>query len=81
MAKTLKKLLLWNQKADDLETWYAALGARVLQSLFEWGPLIDIDLFYGKANLVPYAFVLEKGKTKDFSETVVVYDVKVGRCS
>ena len=26
-GKTLKNLLLWNQKADDLETWYAALGA------------------------------------------------------
>ena len=32
-------------------------------------------------NLVPYAFVQEKGKTMDFSETIVVYDVKVGRCS
>ena len=27
--------LLWNQKADDLETWYIALGARVLPSLFK----------------------------------------------
>ena len=25
MVKTLKNLLLLNQKADDLETWYAAL--------------------------------------------------------
>ena len=39
MVKTLKNLLLWNQKADDLESWYAASG------------------------------------------TVVVYDIKVGRCS
>ena len=31
-------------------------------------------------NLVPYAFVWEKGKTMDISETIVVYDVKVGRC-
>ena len=31
--------------------------------------------------MVPYAFVWEKGKTMDFSETIVVYDVKVGRCS
>ena len=28
--------------------------------------------------MVPYAFVWEKGKTMDFSETIVVYDVKVG---
>ena len=33
-----------------------------------------------RSNLVPYAFVWEKGKTVDFSETVLVYDVKVGRC-
>ena len=33
------------------------------------------------SNLVPYAIVLEKGKTMDFSETVVVYDIKVDRCS
>ena len=32
----------------------------------------DLDLFYGKVNLVPYAFVWEKGETMDFSETVVV---------
>ena len=32
-------------------------------------------------NLVPYAFIWEKGKTMDFSETIAVYDVKVGRCS
>ena len=34
-GKTLKNLLLRNQKADDLETWYAASGARVLPHLFQ----------------------------------------------
>ena len=34
-----------------------------------------------RSNLVPYAFVLEKVKTMDFPETVVVYDIKVGRNS
>ena len=28
-----------------------------------------------------YVFVWEKGKTEDFSETIVVYDIKVGRRS
>ena len=28
-------LLLRNQMADDLESWYAALGAQVLPSLFK----------------------------------------------
>ena len=37
--------------------------------------------FTARSNLVPSAFVLEKDKTKHFSETIVVYDFKVGRCS
>ena len=43
----------------------------------------DPELTYctARSNLVPYAFVWEKGKVMDFSETIVVYDVKVGRCS
>ena len=34
-----------------------------------------------RSNLVPYAFVWEKVKTMDFSETIVVYDITAGRCS
>ena len=33
--------------------------------------------FMARSNLVPYAFVWEKGKTMDFSETIVVYDLKL----
>ena len=33
-GKNLKNLL-WNQKVDDLETWYAASGAQVLPNLFK----------------------------------------------
>ena len=33
--KTLKDLLLRNQWADDLETWYVASGAQVLPSSFK----------------------------------------------
>ena len=36
-----------------------------------------LTLTYFMANLVPYAFVWEKGKTMDFSETIVVYDLKL----
>ena len=35
MVKIFKKLLLWNQMADDLESWYGASGTRVLLSLFK----------------------------------------------
>ena len=55
----LKNLFLRNQKADDLETWYAASGAWVLPSLFKW-PWFDIDLFYGKVNFSPFCFCMGK---------------------
>ena len=81
MVKTFTNLLLWNQKADDLETWYAASGARVLPSCSNDDPGLTLTYFTARSNLVPYAFVGENGKTMDFSETIVVYDVKVGRCN
>ena len=34
-GKNLKNLLLQNQKAGDLESWCAALGARVVPNLFK----------------------------------------------
>ena len=33
--------------------------------------------FTARSNLVPTAFVWEKSKTMDFSETIVVYDLKL----
>ena len=47
-GKILKSLLLRNQNADDLETWYAASGAQILPSLFKRWPRADLVLFYGK---------------------------------
>ena len=57
-GKNLINLLLKNQKAYDLETWYAALGARVLPSLFKWWPWVDLDLFYGKIGFGPLCFCM-----------------------
>ena len=44
-------------------------------------PGLTLTYFMARSNLVPYAFVWEKGKTKDFFETIVAFDIKVGRCS
>ena len=77
-GKTWTILLLWNQKADDLESWYAASGTWVLPCLFKWCLWVDHDLFIARSNFVPYAFILEEGKTMGFSEIIVVYDIKVG---
>ena len=48
------------------------------QVCFTDDPGLTLTCFTARSNLVPYAFVWEKGKTMDFSETVVVIDIKVG---
>ena len=40
-------------------------------------PGLTSTYFTARSNLVPYAFVWEKGKTTDFSETIVIYDLKL----
>ena len=81
MVKTLKHHL-WNPTADDLESWYAASFTQVLPSLFKWWPWVDVDLFNGKVKFGPLCFCMgKKGKIMDFSETIVVYHIKVGRFS
>ena len=42
-------------------------------------PALTLIYFTARSNLVPY--VLYGKKIMDFSETIVVYDIKVGRCS
>ena len=77
MVKTFKNLLLQNQKSYDLEACYVALGTQALQSCINDDPGLTLTYFTARSNLVPYAFVWEKGKTMDFSETIVVYDLKL----
>ena len=82
MVKTFKNLLLWNRKAD--ETLKFGMQHRVLecyQVCSNDAPWLTLTYFTTRSNLVPYAFVWEKVKTMDFSESIVVYDTKVGRCS
>ena len=40
-------------------------------------PGLTLAYFTARSNLVPYAFVWEKGKTYDFSENIVFYDLKL----
>ena len=40
-------------------------------------PELTLTYFTARSNLVTYAFIWEKGKTLDFSETIVVYDLKL----
>ena len=74
MVKTFQNFLLWNRKATDLEIWNAPLSTTKFVQMKPW---VECDLFYSKVKLVPYAFVWEKVETMDFSETIVVYDIKI----
>ena len=40
-------------------------------------PGLTLTYFTARSNLVLYAFVWEIGKTMDFSETIIVYDLKL----
>ena len=40
-------------------------------------PWDDLDLFYSKVKIGPLCFFMGKGKTIDFSETIVIYDLKL----
>ena len=40
-------------------------------------PVLILSYFTARSNLVPCAFVWEKGKTINISETIVVYDLKL----
>ena len=44
-------------------------------------PGLTRNYFTARSNLVPIAFVWEKGKTRDFSKTFAVYDVNFNRRS
>ena len=81
MVKTIKDIFLSIRKADGHETWNTALNTQVLPSVFKCCPWVDLNLFYGKVKTGPLCFCMGKVKTMDFSETIVVYDIKVGRCS
>ena len=76
MVKTLKNLL-WNQKADDLEIGMQHRVLKYYQIPSNDDPGLTLTYFTAKSNLVSYAFIWEKGKTMDFSETIVVYALKL----
>ena len=44
-------------------------------------PGLTLTYFVAMSNVVPYAFVWEKGNTMDISETIVVCYFKVGKCN
>ena len=79
-GKNLKNLL-WSQKANDLESWYVNRVLEYYQVCSNDDPGLTLTYFTAWSNLDPYALVWERDKIIAISDTTVVYDVKVGRCS
>ena len=75
------KRLLWNLKADDFETWYAAWHTLVLPSLLKWYPRLDLDLFYSKIRFGPVCFCIGKSYNNGFFRNCCSLWYKVDRCS
>ena len=55
MVKPFKNLLLQNQKADDLWTWYGALGEWGLPSCSNDDPRMTLTCLTSRSNLLPNA--------------------------
>ena len=71
--KNLKKnLLLQNQKADDLETWYAASGASVIPSLFKWWIILLQGLFEIRKIAVCFLWLSLPGDYRVTDEALLV---------
>ena len=62
MVKNFKNLL-WKQEADDLETWYTALGTRILPMFSYDDPGLTMTIFMTVSNLFPNASAWEKAYT------------------
>ena len=80
-GKNLKK-----SSSPEPNTMTLKLGMQhwVLECYQNWpndDPGLSLTYFTARSNLILYAFVWENSKTVDISETIVVYDIKVGRYS
>ena len=52
-------------------------GLKLYKVYINDDPGLTLTYFTIRSNLVPYVFVWEKGKTMDFSEIIVIYDLKL----
>ena len=85
-GKTLKKIFFFGTKRPmTLKHGMHHQVAEYYQVCSNDDSGLTLTSFTARSNLVTYVcfffFVKEKGKTMNFSEIVVVYDIKVGSCS
>ena len=77
MVKTIKIFFSGTKRPMTLKLGMQYWVLEYYQVCSNDDPELTLTYFTARSNLVPYAFVWEKGKTMDFSETIVVCDVKV----
>ena len=77
MVKTLKIFFSGTERSVTLKLGMQHWVLEYYQISSNDDPGLTLTYFTARSNLVPYAFVWEKGKTKDFSETIVVFDLKL----
>ena len=70
-GKNLKNLLLWNQKTMTLKLGMQHRVLEYYKVCSNDGPWLTLTYFTIRSNLVPYAFVWEKGKTMDFFQKLL----------
>ena len=77
MVKRLKNILLQNQKTDGLKLGMQHRVHEYYQVCSSNDSGLILTYFMAMSTLDLYGFVWEKGKAIDFSETIVVYDLKL----
>ena len=77
MVKTLKTFCSRTKRLMTLNLGMQHQVHEYYQSCSIDDPGLTLTYFTARSNLVPYAFVWEKGKTMDFSDKIVVYDLKL----
>ena len=76
-GKNLKKIFSRTKRPMTLNLGMHHWVLEYYQVCSNDDPGLTLTYFTARSNLVPYAFVWEKGKTMDFSETIVLYDLKL----
>ena len=77
MVKHKKIFFTWAKRLMTLNLGMHHWVLEYYQVCLHDDPGLTLTNFTARSNLVPCAFVWEKGKTMDFSETIVVYDLKL----
>ena len=77
MVKTIKIIFSRTKRPMNLKLGVQHKVHKYYKVCSNDGPGLTFTYFTARSNLLPYAFVWEKGKTMDFSKTIVVYDLKL----